>query len=216
MFRLNLNDLDRFTIRARRLTIFTNPDDPVLKRAMDDLLKSWERFMEEGNRKGVLAGTDGAGQPAPPLRYRPKGEVRKLTVEQRLGQRPRKRRGEFYGAGKHQSGLNNNLTTTEYRHLDGPRLAPRRQFSRSVTNTATTHDKDPDERLVWYAELSWVEVVSPSGFHFLPVSFKGLPFGKNGPRVQYDLRGIRPPDQVKMRTAFQKWTKLLIRGHFGE
>ena len=107
---------------------------------MADLLESWERLVEAGNRKGLLAGQDKDGHPAPPLKYRPKGEVRKLTLEQRLGQHPRKGRGKYYG------GVGAGLTTAEYRLLDGPRDVPRKQFSRAITNASTSHGRVPGER----------------------------------------------------------------------
>jgi hypothetical protein len=204
MMRFDLGDLGRFASRVKRLTLFAgDPGDPVLVRAMADLLESWERLVEEGNRKGLLAGLDAQGHPAPPLKYRPKGGVRKLTVEQRLGQHPRLGRGKYYG------GQKAGLTSTDYRHLDGPRDVPRRQFSRAITNAATTHGRVVGERLVWFVELAWRDIVSRKGYHFLPDLCKGT---RTIPA--YEIRGIRPPDVVKMRAALQAWGKLLIRGHF--
>jgi len=204
MMRFDLGDLGRFALRVKRLTLFAgDPNDPVLLRAMADLLESLERIVEAGNRKGLLAGTDAAGHPAPPLKYRPKGDVRKLTVAQRLGQHPRTGRGKYYG------GTGAGLTSTDYRHLDGPRDVPRRQFSRAIANAATTHGRVAGERLVWFVELAWKDIVSRKGYHFLPDLCKGT---KTIPA--YEIRGIRPPDVTKMREALQSWGKLLIRGHF--
>jgi hypothetical protein len=204
MMRFDLGDLGRFALRVKRLTLFAGPpDDPVLVRAMADLLESWERLVEEGNRKGLLAGTDAAGHPAPPLKYRPKGGVRKLTVQQRLGQHPRLGRGKYYG------GKTASLASTDYRHLDGPRDAPRKQFSRVITNAAMTHGRVQGERHIWFVQLAWVDIVSKKGYHFLPVLCTG-----NKTIPPYEIRGIRPPDVTKMREALQSWSKLLIRGHF--
>jgi hypothetical protein len=204
MMRCDLGDLGRFASRVKRLTLFAgDPGDPVLVRAMADLLESWERLVEEGNRKGLLAGLDAQGHPAPPLKYRPKGGVRKLTVEQRLGQHPRKGRGKYYG------GKSAGLSSTDYRHLDGPRDAPRKQFSRVITNAAMTHGRVQGERHIWFVQLAWVDIVSKKGYHFLPVLCTG-----NKTIPPYEIRGIRPPDVTKMREALQSWSKLLIRGHF--
>jgi len=207
MFTVNLADLGHFAVRVRRLTIFAQPGDPVLVRAMGDLMKSWERRLEEGNRKGVLAGLDKDGNPAPVPSYRP-FNPKKLTLAQRLGQRANLRRG------KYNPGLGAGLTTAEYRRLTGPFLAPRKQFSRSITNVETGHKRDPDRPYVWIAWAAWRDVVSRNGFHFLPVFFDGLPIGKNGPRKRYDLRGVRPVDRDKMKADLAAWAKLLIRGHY--
>ncbi len=212
MFTVNLADLGRFGARVRLLTIFARPNDPILLRAAGDLMESWERRMEQGNRKGVLAGLDKDGHPAPKPSYRPFNPQPKLTLAQRLGQRANLRRG------KYNPGAGANLTTAEYRRLTGPFLAPRKQFSRSITNVESgqypRHDRA--QPFIWTATIAWRDVVSRTGFHFLPVFFDGLPIGRNGPRKRYDLRGVRPVDGEKMRGDFQAWAKLLIRGHFGE
>ncbi len=207
MLKFNLDDVARFAARMKRLDLTRGDVTP--------LLLNWERQMEEGNRKGVLAGTDGAGKPMIAVTYRPVGQVRKkLTLGERLGQRPNKRRGEYGGIGPAQGGLleNNNLTSKAYRQLEGPPLAPRRQFSRVITNAATGHYPDMTHPGVYYVELAWGEVVSPKGFHFLPVHFDGKPLGRNGPRKKRDLRGIRPEDKEKMLKSLRSWCMLTIRG----
>ena len=207
MLKFNLDDVARFAARMKRLDLTRGDVTP--------LLLNWERQMEEGNRKGVLAGTDGAGKPMIAVTYRPVGEARKkLTLGERLGQRPNKRRGEYGGIGPAQGGLleNNNLTSKAYRQLDGPPLAPRRQFSRVIANAAPGHYPDMTHPGVYYVELAWVEVVSPTGFHFLPVHFGGKPLGRNGPRKTRDLRGVRPDDKEKMLKSLRSWCMLTIRG----
>ncbi len=168
------------------------------------LMEHWERIMIEDNLEGVLLGTDKHGQPAPPLRYRPKND-RPMTVEQRLGQHPRSKRGAFYGVGSYKTfGLqaNNNLTTSEYRRLTGPRLAPRFQFSRVISNLQSGFGRRDDRNENrWFAECRWVEVVNKDGDTFLHYHFDGA-IGVNRP---YDQRGVRPAGRVKMRGAFREW-----------
>ena len=162
----------------------------------------------------MLDGTDGKGLRMAAVTYRPAGIPRhKLTLGERLGQKANKRRGEYGGIMPSGGGLlaNNNLTAKAYRELIGPPLAPRRQFSRVITNAVTGNYPDLTRPGVYYVELAWGEVVSPSGFHFLPVHFKGLPLGKHGPRIQRDLRGVRPDDLDKMRASLRRWCALTIR-----
>ena len=104
----------------------------------------------------------------------PTGQTRvKLTVAQRLGQHPRKQRGDVFGHGPAASGWNNNLTSSEYRLLDGPPLLPRRQFSRVITNLKTASWQDTTDRNIWYARGDWDSVVSIKGVQFLPFHFNG-------------------------------------------
>ncbi len=206
MLKFNLDDVARFAARMKRLDLTRGDVTP--------LLENWERQMEEGNRKGVLAGTDGAGHPMIAVTYRPAGQVRKkLTLGERLGQRPNSRRGVYGGIGPARGGLlaNNNLTSRAYRQLDGPPLAPRRQFSRAIANAVTGNYPDVTRRGVYYVELAWGEVASPKGFHFLPVHFEGKPLGKHGPSIKRDLRGIRPGTRESMLKALRAWCMLTIR-----
>jgi hypothetical protein len=191
---------------ARRLRSIAN----FMKYA-GSLMKSIERRIEEGNRKGVLAGTDKNGNPAPLLTYRPKN-ARPMTLQERLGQRRNMRRGKYAGIGEYSKfGVlaNNNLTSSAYSRLDGPRLAPRYQYSRSITNFATGSYRLNDN--TWGAVGGWKDVVSPKGYHFLPVHFDGLPMGKHGPSKRYDLRGVRPDDLALIKTDIYSWAKLTIR-----
>ncbi|MGZ3299319.1 MAG: hypothetical protein ACXWPK_00210 [Isosphaeraceae bacterium] len=206
MMAFNLADCGRFAARIKRLDL-TRGD-------VTQLLKNWERLMEAGNRAGILAGTDGKGQSLAAVTYRPVGQARKkLTLGERLGQKSNKRRGEYGGVMAAGGGLlaNNNLTSAAYRQLDGPPLAPRRQFSRVISNATTGNYPDLVRHGVYYVELAWSDVVSPNGFHFLPVHFNGLPLGKNGPRIQRDLRGVRPDDKEKMLASLRRWCALTIR-----
>ncbi len=183
-----------------------------------DLMENWERITEEDTRQGILSGTDKDGNSAPRLHYRPVTPGgKKLTVQQRLGQHPRKRRGEYYGKGKYSwTGLldNNNLRSSEYRQLAGPYLAPRGQFSRVISNfktglgTPTGHGRDPDTG-EWFTTGAWVEVVTPKGDSFLHYHFNGEVPGTDH---AYDLRGVRPEGVKKCIQSLRAWASLRVRG----
>ena len=176
-----------------------------------DLMEHWERLVEVDNRNGVLSGIDKDDNPAPAVTYRPTGPKGvKLTVGQRLGQHVNKRRGEYAGIGNlvfRQYGLleNNNLTSSDYRKLDGPRLAPRLQFSRAITNFMTTSFPDPEVKDQWVIRGEWQNVVTPKGKHFLHYHFDG-----DG-QQRYDLRGVRRDGVAKCIASLRAWVKLTIR-----
>lgn len=206
-------DLSDCTLATQRMIDRLRAIKDVMRHA-GPLMKSIERRIEEGHRAGVLAGTDKDGNPAPPLTYRPKpvpsyyetilGEnPSRLSLAQRLGQRHGLRKGKYAG------GPSNNLDSSEYRYLTGPRLAPREHYSRVLTNFGTASWRLVDG--TWMAVGGWVAVVSRKSFHFLPVHFDGLPLGRNGPSKRYDLRGIRPGTMGEIREDFRNWAKLTIR-----
>ena len=180
----------------RRLEAITNVMDHA-----EDLMQHWRRLMEEGNLKGVLAGTDKDGQPMLPVTYRPRN-ARPMSLGERLGQRVNKKRGRLAGIGGYsEHGIlpNNNLTSSAYRRLTGPPLAPRGQFSRVITNFETTAFQ-PEEHGYWVVVGAWKDVASPKGFHFLPALFETR-----------NLRGVRPDDLEKMRATILPWAKLTVR-----
>ena len=199
-------DFSKVLKASTQLSLRLNQIPNFMDRA-GPLMENLERIMEEDNLRGVLAGEDKDGRPAPALLYRPIGPAgKKLTVAQRLGQHPNKRRGEYSGIGPAAGGLlaNNNLTTAEYRKLDGKRLAPRGQFSRVITNFFTTSFQ-MNEPGQWKAIGGWREVVSPKGFHFLPCHFDGQG------QQRYDLRGVRPAGMDEFRQSLLAWAKSTVR-----
>lgn len=171
------------------------------------LMVTWGLIIQADNRRGVLAGTDKNGVDMKPVAYRPVGKAERLTKAQRNTSESRKRRGEFGGFGPFNSGLHNNLTTSEYRKLDGPPLAPRREFSRVITNLGTGIIEGSPDSLIWKVTCTWMDVVSPEQVPFLPFHFDG---GKNLP--VRDLRGVRPRGMLEARKAAINWMRLEIRG----
>jgi len=174
------------------------------------LVKYGDRVFEEGNRRGVLARLDKDDKPAPQLHYRPVAKPKKLSVAQRLGQHPNLRRSRYAGRGEYTDMLANyNLPTRELVKLAGPYGAPRKQFSRLITNLVTGSGRDPSDPKVWIATAAWVEVVTPKGKPFLHYLFDGT-----NTLDPYDLRGIRPRDKDEMWESFRAWAKLEIRKRY--
>jgi hypothetical protein len=180
------------------------------------LMEHWERLIEEDNRRGVLAGQDKDGNPAPPLTYRPKGDRKryigintKAAAKYRLNQAPRLRRGVYAGLdapGTNSAvGPNNNPSSAAYRRMTGPRLAPRFQYSRVITNLVTASGRDGN---TWFAEGAWLNVVNREGEPFLQYHFNG-----EGQKL-YDLRGVRPAGVAKMKEALREWARLEIRARY--
>ncbi len=183
------------------------------------LMERWERIIEQDNRQGVLAGQDKDGNPAPALTYRPKGDRKryiglntKAAAKYRLNQAARLRRGMYAGidaAGTSSVvGPNNNPSSSAYRRMTGPRLAPRLQYSRSITNLVTSHGRDATNPNIWFAEGAWLNVVNRKGDKFLHYHFDGQG------QKRYDLRGVRPAGVQKMKDALHEWAKLEIRQRY--
>lgn len=173
------------------------------------------RIMVEGNRAGVLAGLNAAGQPATPaLRYRMGGGKPTAYRRNRFAQqrspgaiggkagtgaviRYRSGGGKFKPThrGTQTTAANNNLTTSEYRKLTGPFAAPRREHSRIITNfKVQTPLKMGDD--LWVVKGGWSDVVDTRGREFYQYLFR--PSGR-------DYRGIRPTDMIECRDIIVKW-----------
>jgi hypothetical protein len=188
---LDTTGLDRLLARFNRLA---NPDPRPL-------LLTVENIVDEDNRRGVLAGEDKDGVAMAPVTYRPVkpgAPSVKLTLEQRLGQRATKRRGNYSRIGSGVERSNNNLTSAEYRLLDGPALAPRRQFSRVITNFMQRSGPGVIPG-TWEVIGAWVNVLNRKGESFLHYHFDG-----EGQKVR-DLRGIRPWGIARIRSALRAW-----------
>jgi hypothetical protein len=170
------------------------------------VLETVQNIMDDDNRRGILAGEDGRGNPMLLPSYRPviQGQVKpggkgaRLTVEQRLGQNARVKRGRYAAFGSSAEGLFNNLSSSAYRKLDGPPLAPRRQFSRVITNYMQRYGQVGTNR--WEVVGAWINVVSRKGVPFLLAHFQGA-----GRLPIRDLRGIRPWGMEKIRAATRNW-----------
>lgn len=199
--------LDRIQARLSRLGSLSTADVAPLGQRL-------ERIMHEDNRKGVLEGTNKDGQPLKSVTYRPKPEGRTAFPGHNGGAQPTKARsggafglpsGAFKGpksATHAGTARNGNLTSAQYRRLDGPPLAPRYDKSRVITNYTTVSDAPPggwDGHTLTVVGF-WAEVVDVQGRPFLPRAF----------RVR-DLRGVRPWGMAEARKAVREWASWLLR-----
>lgn len=186
-----------------------NPD--ALKRAIaklravergvttDDLKQlgdGWSAVMVEDNRKGVLSGVDKDGKEFPPLAYR-MGRGRPTAARKKaFGQSSKV---PWYRA----KGAGNNLTQSEYQRLTGPRLAPRRANSRTITNHVVKIETSPNQLRVIGG---WADVVDKEGHPFLEYHFEGL--GRN---PLYDLRGVRQWGLMRALKMQRDWIRAIMR-----
>ena len=198
--------LGRLTARLKRIA---HPPDSDCNR----LMLSWTKIVDDDNRRGVLAGLDRDGNPMPAVTYRPKPAAKKPTAAQRNNPAKGARRGEFAGLGTHPAGTNNNLSSSEYRRLAGPPLAPRGAFSRVITNLKFRWGETA-AGLIWTLVGYWDEVVNRKGDRFLRYHFDGATNGgrkRNVTLKRRDLRGVRPDGVEKARKALRAWALDLIR-----
>ena len=198
----NLQGMDRLKRRFERI------EDPD----MVPLMVSWIDIIRTDNRDGILAGLDKDGVPMAPVTYRPKEPTIKIGVSSSarlgLGQRAGRKRDLVAGGdGPWASGLNNNLTSAEYRALTGPALAPRESFSRAITNLKLGYfEEGRGKASVWGF---WDEVVTPRGDNFLHYLFDGK--GRYGDIPARDLRGVRPEGMRRARAALRAWMIEIVR-----
>lgn len=189
--------LDRIQARLRKIA---DPD-------ATPLMATWMRIIDDDNRRGILAGLDMNGNPMVPVTYRPgKAGTKPLTVEQRLGQAPNSKRGRYAAFGSVANAPNNNLTSSQYRLLTGPPLAPRGQFSRVITNLLTDYDDSNRSRGRWEAWGYWDGVVSVKGVSFLKFHFDG-----EGHLPIRDLRGLRPAGRALQISSLREWAMDMVR-----
>ena len=190
-----------FDALSRKLKKLERPDAAPL-------MSLWVDIIIEDNRKGVLAGQDKDGNPMIPVTYR--GMDKPKSARSRNKANLGTTTGEFKGFGPLKGGLHGNMTGGEYRKLTGPPLAPRGADSRVIANLRGQHSTQVGPSGQWVAEAAWDQVVSPTGYSFLPVHFNGKPLGKNGPKRRRDLRGVRPWGMRQARLALNTWIKGLL------
>ena len=195
-FTVDTSGLDRLMWRVNRLTTLD----------MTPLMMTWQNIIIKDNRRGVLAGLDKDGLPLKPVTYRPIGKAKRLTLAQKNTDNSKQRKGVFGGFGPLAAGLHNNLTSKEYQGLGGPPLAPRREFSRVITNLKSAYAEGAPGDARWAAACAWVGVVSARQVEFLPYHFNGT-----GGLPVRDLRGVRPQGMLEARRAMVAFFSDAIR-----
>jgi hypothetical protein len=188
---IDFSGLDRLMARFRKIA---NPD-------ATPLMISWMREIDADNRRGVMAGLDKDGNPMVPVTYRPAPYGKLGKVRRR-------------GRGAYNPGTRGNLSSRQYRLLDGPPLAPRGTNSRVVTNLKTRYGRSGPLGLLWEATGYWDDVVDKNGQPFLHYHFDGASGGgrrKNVTLPRRDLRGIRPEGRDRAKRALRAWIIDVIR-----
>lgn len=184
----------------------------IIAQAMDqwmpDIMIDAEKTISEGNRRGIMEGTQGDGSQMPATKYR--GSMAAAT-KTRKGNDYGRTTGKYKGPALVVNGKrgkatkrNGNLTTAEYRKLTGPAMAPRGDESRSIANLFTRHFKQGG---TWIAQGAWINVVSAKGRPFLRYHFRG-----NGTLPRRDLRGVRPRDLAAFKRRSVAILKRKLRG----
>lgn len=204
------------------------------------LLTAWAAVLIEDNRRGVMMGIDGQGQPIKPTKYRTSltqtaagGRTDKFfdTTGQAFSFNPTTASAStFFGAnfanisggatgplGGYKPGPSANLTTKEYKRLTGPPLAPRGPGSRVISNYTTEYITAPNTVGV---EGGWDDVVSKKGVEFLPFHFHGATSsraffaasigGDNHHLPRRDLVGLRQWGKTQARKELNAWVTQLM------
>jgi len=205
------------------------------------LLQAWSNVLVEDNRRGVMMGVDGDGVPMKPTKYRHSitqtsaggaGDKFFDTTGQAFDFNPTTAgASSFFGATRaNLSGLpqigpmtgfkpgpSANLSTSEYKRLTGPPLAPRGPASRVISNYTVEYIAQPNTVGV---EGGWDDVVSKSGVSFLPFHFNGATSsraffaasigGDNHHLPRRNLVGLRQWGKTQARKELNAWVTQLM------
>lgn len=126
---------------------------PAFRKAAQALLKDLDTINEHDRLKGL----DRRGKPLEPVTYRPIHNAAPTPVGVRRQKFAKKAN---YG----------NLTSSEYRKLDGPPLAPRRKASRVISNYVVGFEFFRKE---WRVRAGWKNLLDSKGKPFLAYHLAG-------------------------------------------
>lgn len=150
-----------------------------------DLMNSVRVVMDEDHVKGIMAGKDKDGNKTADVSYRD-GKASPLKSKGKSRQTIKNWRNQ-----EPLSSSEDNLTTSEYRKLTGPPLAPRGLSSRIIRNFQTEAGFDGKN---YTATASLVNVLDRKGEPFMHYHFDGA-----GRLPQRDMRGIRPEGRERIK-----------------
>lgn len=159
------------------------------------MLEDFGKVIVEDNRAGILAGVDALNRPMKPVTYRGSRARKDMVFRSAKSGKFGTTTGSFKGRSLVTILPNNNLTTAQYRKLDGPPTAPRRDESRVIANLVL-RDPYKVDGTTWAVEAYWNDVLDPKGRPFLPYLFRTRP-----------LDGIRAEGYGKMRQLAVAWVR---------
>ena len=136
-------------------------------------------ILEEDNRENL--GFDGWGRPLAPVTYRPDARVKEVD---------------------HMFQPYDNCTSSMYRSLAGPPLAPRGLGSRVVTGFETGWHREGSQ---WIEIGAWKNVLSIDAVPFMPFHFRG-----EGRLPKRDLAHVRPSAMRKAREALHSFMQYIF------
>lgn len=173
--------------------------DGVSEPDVRPLLEAWEGILYEGNRRGVLAGTGGNGQPLKPVTYRLGLRSAVPRVRMRASLRLTRRV----------------VSSRDYLHASGPPLAPFGESSRVISNFATRAVQYGYE---YYVECGWIDVLSKPTKNRPAEPFLKWHFRSENAAVaklarfpRRDLRGVRPATAKLLAEARDRWIRQLVK-----
>lgn len=197
------------------------------------LLEAWSDVLVEDNRRGVMQGIDGDGNPMTPTKYR-----RSITQAGagKAGDKFFNAQGQAFSnieissgflfanlTGQNSEGFKPgpgaNKSTREYRRATGPPLAPFGAASRVISNYMV--EAIVDANMVG-VEGGWNDIVSKTGFEFLPVHFRGSGIhnaaqvfarsigGGNFDLPRRNLVGLRQWGKSQARKELNTWVEWLL------
>lgn len=150
------------------------------------LMEAWRIILIEDNENSL--GIDGYGVPLQEVTYRPNPNKEKPTDYTIL--------------------RNNNLTSSHYRTLDGPPLAPRGKNSRVVTNFKVEVPTGARANGEWYVLGAWEDFLSVDDLEILPFHSAGR---DHNPRLPIrDLIHVRPNAFQKAHDALERFIRAIL------
>jgi hypothetical protein len=165
------------------------------------LMENVYRIITEDNRKGILGRVQADDTPMPGTKYRLGLGQANVRARPRTGPNLGLTVGSFKGLSAPSNG---NLTSSQYRRLSGPDLAPRGEESRVIANLGGEILNSSDFSQ-WDVKMGWADIVSSSGFPFLDAHDQGL-----GHLPRRHVKGIRLWGRNRIGEAIHEWIQWML------